>query len=127
MAAPAPAAAAARPVTPSLFPLEPGAAQAPTYFAVLFIDPMDGDAPAVWSAALRMLATLAEEIPGYLGYEVREMEGGREYAVTHWESPAHIRQWKRACALVIGDTGLLSRVYGREGCLWPWLESGRQA
>ena len=98
----------------------------PTYFAVLFTDCWDGEMPTKWAEALRMLAALAEENPGYLGYEVEEMGDGREYAVTRWSSPGHIRQWKKAGEIVIGDKGLLSRIYGREGCLWPWLECIRE-
>jgi hypothetical protein len=94
---------------------------------VLFTDAWDGDPPTRWAEALRLLATLAEQSPGYLGYDVEIMDGGREYAVTHWASPAYIRQWKKSSAIVIGDNGLLSRIYGREGCLWPWLDAAKQA
>lgn len=97
-------------------------AAAPTYFAVLITDADDGIPDAKWAEALRLLATLAEQSPGYLGYDVETMEGGREYAVTHWSGPAHIRRWKQASALLIGDNGLLSRMFGQEGCRWPWLE-----
>lgn len=98
-------------------------AEAPTYYAVLFTDCWKGDPPSRWADALRMLAVLAEENAGYLGYDVHEMDGGREYAVTHWSSPQDIRQWKIACGLVIGDNGLLSRFYGQEGCFWPWMDT----
>jgi len=97
-------------------------AAAPTYFAVLITDADDGDAAGTWAAALRLLATLAEESPGYIGYDVETMEGGREYAVTHWASPVHIKHWKQASALLIGDNGLLSRMFGQEGCRWAWLD-----
>ncbi|MEQ9557040.1 MAG: hypothetical protein RIG67_14810 [Rhodospirillales bacterium] len=106
---------------------EPQGANTPTYFAVLFTDAWDGAPPTKWAEALRLLATLAEQSTGYLGYDVEVMEGGREYAVTHWASPAHIRQWKKSSAILIGDNGLLSRIYGREGCLWPWLDAAKQA
>jgi hypothetical protein len=95
---------------------------APAYFAVIYTDPWHGVPSGKYATALRMLAALAEENPGYLGYEVEEMEGGREYAVTYWATPAHIRQWKKSSAIVIGDNGVLDRIYGREGCRWPWLE-----
>lgn len=127
MTALAPLSVARAPEAAMLAEIDPSEATAPTYFAVLFTDAWDGAPPTKWAAALRMLATLAEENPGYLGYDVETMEGGREYAVTRWASPAHIRQWKKASAIVIGDNGLLARIYGREGCLWPWLESARQA
>ena len=114
-------------LTPAFIDVDPEGGTRPTYFAVLFTDAWDGDPPTRWAEALRMLATLAEQSPGYLGYDVEVMEGGREYAVTHWASPAYIRQWKKSSAIVIGDNGLLSRIYGREGCLWPWLDAAKQA
>ncbi|MEQ8804984.1 MAG: hypothetical protein RIE87_15110 [Rhodospirillales bacterium] len=115
------------PLTAAFADIGPQGANTPTYFAVLFTDAWDGAPPTKWAEALRLLATLAEQSPGYLGYDVEVMEGGREYAVTHWVSPAHIRQWKKSSAVVIGDNGLLSRIYGREGCLWPWLDAAKQA
>lgn len=129
MPALAPVSVAKRMVPPPAAPTDraPDTDHQPTYFAVLFTDAWDGDPPTRWAEALRMLATLAEESPGYLGYDVEVMDGGREYAVTHWASPAHIRQWKKSSAIVIGDNGLLARIYGREGCLWPWLETAKQA
>ncbi len=114
-------------LTTAFVDAEPEGGARPTYFAVLFTDAWDDDPPTRWAEALRMLATLAEQSPGYLGYDVEVMEGGREYAVTHWASPAYIRQWKKSSAIVIGDNGLLSRIYGREGCLWPWLDAAKQA
>lgn len=103
-------------------------AAAPTYFAVLFTEPEAGDpAGPRWHEALRLLAALAEESPGYMGYDVAEMEGGREYAVTHWADPDQIARWKAAAGMLIGDNGLLHRVCGQEGCLWPWLDRARMA
>ena len=100
----------------------------PSYYVVLHTDPGHGGAPStLWTTALSMLAALAEENPGYLGYDVQEMDGGREYAVTYWRSPAHIQRWKKSVAIVVGDNGLLDRIYGQEGCLWPWLDRAKLA
>lgn len=94
-----------------------------TYYAVLHTEPWHGEPSTKWTEALRLLAALAEESPGYLGYEVEEMDGGREYAITHWSAPEYIRHWKKSSALLVGDSGLMDRICGREGCFWPWLDN----
>ncbi|HAD86400.1 MAG TPA: hypothetical protein DCG48_03465 [Rhodospirillaceae bacterium] len=94
-----------------------------TYYAVLHTEPWHGEPSTKWTEALLLLAALAEESPGYLGYEVQEMDGGREYAITHWSAPEYIRQWKKSSALLVGDNGLMGRICGQEGCFWPWLDN----
>ena len=108
-------------VTPRAPETHPG--RQTTYYAVLYTDPWHGEPSTKWTEALRLLAALAEESPGYLGYEVQEMDEGREYAVTHWSAPQFITQWKKSSALLIGDNGLFDRICGREGCFWPWLNT----
>ncbi|MEK9671577.1 MAG: hypothetical protein VW268_03620 [Rhodospirillaceae bacterium] len=93
----------------------------PTYYVVLHTQSGLAKPSTQWEKALRLLAALAEENPGYLGYEVREMTGGGEYAVTHWADARYIAQWKNSCRLMEPDAQLLHRIFGKEGCIWPWM------
>lgn len=92
-----------------------------TYYVVLHTEPVSGAPSTQWTKALRLLSALAEESPGYLGYDVETTTGGHEYAVTHWAAPEYIDRWKKSCHLLEGDRGLLERIFGNEGCIWPWM------
>ena len=121
--APGPALAAGRLINTAPRAPDHQEARQTTYYAVLHTEPWHGEPSTKWTEALRLLAALAEESPGYLGYDVEEMDGGREYAITHWSAPEYIRQWKKSSALLVGDNGLMDRICGREGCFWPWLDN----
>ncbi len=97
-----------------------GRRQDPVYAAVIHTQPTAGTASARWQRTLSLLAALAEENPGYLGYAVETGTDG-EYAVTHWRHPRDIARWKKACRMVEGDRRLLDRMFGEESCLWPWM------
>jgi len=95
----------------------------PVYTAVLFTDVptslnVSSDA---WEKALRTLSVLAETAPGYEGYEVFDGEGGSPYAVTYWESPKSIKNWKRCAFLLLDPAPWISHLFGQEGCRWPWM------
>lgn len=99
----------------------------PTYYAVLFTNPSEGPAHPEWARTLRLMAALAEEQPGYEGYAVEQAEGGREYAVTYWSTPKAIAGWKGNVGKLIGDKALLDALYGKEGCVWPWMRTAQAA
>lgn len=96
-------------------------AQSPLYFAVIYTDPWAPHDKAEWEREVALAATLAEENPGYAGYDVHVMEGGREYAMTYWQRPEDLRQWKRGLGLLVHNRALLEDMFGDEGCHWPWL------
>ncbi len=68
--------------------------QAP-YWAVIFTAIFSGREEAEYAeTAVRMVA-LAQTMPGFLGYESAQGEGGGEITVSYWENEAAIRDWKR--------------------------------
>lgn len=68
---------------------------APPYWTVIFSAVFSGrEAEEYADTAARMVA-LAEESPGFLGYETAQGEGGFEITVSYWESEEAIRAWKR--------------------------------
>lgn len=66
----------------------------PPYWAVIFTAVFSGrEAEEYAEMAARMVA-LMKDVPGYLGYETAQAEGGGEITVCYWESEDGIRAWK---------------------------------
>ncbi|MFN4184676.1 MAG: antibiotic biosynthesis monooxygenase family protein [Hyphomonas sp.] len=65
------------------------------YWAVIFTAVFSGREEAEYGETAARMVALAEESPGFLGYESAQGEGGLEITVSYWESEEAIRAWKR--------------------------------
>lgn len=68
--------------------------QAP-YWAVVFTAIFSGREEAEYAETAERMVALAEGMPGFLGYETAQGEGGLEITVSYWDSEEAIRSWKR--------------------------------
>ena len=68
--------------------------QAP-YWAVIFTAIFSGREEAEYGETAEAMVKLAHTMPGFLGYESAQGEGGLEITVSYWESEEAIRNWKR--------------------------------
>lgn len=68
--------------------------QAP-YWAVVFTAVFSGREEAEYFEMAEAMVRLAHGMPGFLGYESAQGEGGMEITVSYWESEDAIRAWKR--------------------------------
>ncbi len=65
------------------------------YWAVIFTAVFSGQAEAEYVEMAERMVALAEGMPGFLGYESAQGEGGMEITVSYWESQEAILAWKR--------------------------------
>ena len=65
------------------------------YWAVIFTAGCSGQAEAEYVERAERMVALAEGMPGFLGYESAQGEGGMEITVSYWESQEAILAWKR--------------------------------
>jgi heme-degrading monooxygenase HmoA len=71
----------------------PASTPAPPYFAVIFTAVRDERPDDGFTASDQRLFHLAEEQPGFLGYETSGAEG-LGITVSYWDSEAAIAAWK---------------------------------
>ena len=64
----------------------------PPYYAVIFTS-VKTDADAGYTAASQLMVELAQQQPGYLGYE--SARDGVGITVSYWQSIAAIKAWKQ--------------------------------
>lgn len=77
----------------------------PPYYAVIFTNQLRADNPDYHAMAAKML-TLAEQQPGFLGFESARSELG--ISVSYWESPEAIKAWREH------SEHQIARKFGRE-------------
>lgn len=65
------------------------------YWAVIFTAIFSGREAAEYAQTAARMVALAEAMPGFLGYESAQGEGGGEITVSYWDSESAIRDWKR--------------------------------
>ena len=65
------------------------------YWAVVFTAVFSGREEAEYFEMAEEMVRLAHGMPGFLGYESAQGEGGLEITVSYWESEEAIRAWKR--------------------------------
>lgn len=65
------------------------------YWAVIFTAIFTGHEEAEYAETAEAMVRLAHTMPGFLGYESAQGEGGLEITVSYWESEAAILTWKR--------------------------------
>lgn len=65
------------------------------YWAVIFTAIFSGREEAEYAETAEAMVTLAHTMPGFLGYESAQGEGGLEITVSYWESEDAIRAWRR--------------------------------
>lgn len=65
------------------------------YWAVIFTAIFSGQAEAEYAETAEAMVRLAHTMPGFLGYESAQGEGGLEITVSYWETEDAIRAWKR--------------------------------
>lgn len=65
------------------------------YWAVIFTAIFSGLEEAEYARTAEAMVTLAHTMPGFLGYESAQGDGGLEITVSYWESEDAIRAWKR--------------------------------
>lgn len=68
--------------------------QAP-YWSVIFTAIFSGREEAEYTETAEAMVALAHTMPGFLGYESAQGEGGLEITVSYWESETAIQTWKR--------------------------------
>lgn len=80
----------------------------PPYWAVIFTAIFSGREEAEYGRTAERMVELAQQSPGFLGYESAQGEGGLEITVSYWDSEEAIRAWKR------NTEHLLAQKRGRE-------------
>lgn len=65
------------------------------YWAVIFTATFSGQEEAEYGETADRMVELAQQSPGFLGYESAQGEGGLEITVSYWDSEEAIRNWKR--------------------------------
>lgn len=65
------------------------------YWAVVFTAVFSGREEEEYNEMAAQMVELAQTMPGFLGYETAQGEGGLEITVSYWESEEAIRAWKR--------------------------------
>lgn len=65
------------------------------YWAVIFTAVFSGREESEYAEMAEAMVALAHTMPGFLGYESAQGEGGLEITVSYWESEDAIRAWKR--------------------------------
>lgn len=65
------------------------------YWAVVFTAVFSGQKEAEYIEMAAQMVQLAHGMPGFLGYESAQGEGGLEITVSYWETEDAIRAWKR--------------------------------
>jgi heme-degrading monooxygenase HmoA len=65
----------------------------PPYYAVLFTSRRTPDDPAGYERMARRMAELAQQQPGFLGFESVRGEDGLGFTVSYWDSLEAVRRW----------------------------------
>ncbi len=66
----------------------------PPYYAVIFTSTLRNDAAPGYEEMAEAMLALAQEQPGYLGFEIARGENGLGLTVSYWKDEASIKAWK---------------------------------
>ena len=98
----------------------------PPFFTALYLTPEKGSNEGLYSEAVSVMLSLATVLSGFIGFRDDRGLKNREVRIVLWKDYPTMIAWDKTARDLAPYQINIEDCIASRGCLWQWLEDGRE-